>query len=464
MNLNAEYSDKLKQAGDVAKVVNSGDVIDYGSFNGKPVVLDQALAARNSELRDVSIFATVTVPPLPEVSKYPDSFIYSDWHWSKLTRMLQFVGNPYYSPIIYQRAPYYHRHSKPRSYRSWYYNDEEKKGDVKVIAMLRVGPMDEHGYFNYGPQCSHSCACVDTADIVVVEVNKNMPRCLGVEEAVHISRIDHIVEAPDDQMLFAAPQPEHSEVDVKIANHIMNYLHDGCCIQLGIGSMPALVGDMIAESDLKNLGGHTEMFVDAFVKMIESGRMNGSKKNIDHDMVAYTFALGSQEMYSFLNNNPGVIAYPVDYTNNDSIIGQIDNFVSINNALQVDLFSQVNAESLVIGGRHQQISGNGGMLDFVMGSHKSHRGRSFVCFSSTYKDNEGNIQSRIVPTFEAGTIVTVPRQAVDFIVTEYGAVRLAACSTWMRAEKLVSIAHPDFRDGLIKKAEEMKIWRQSNKK
>ena len=265
------------------------------------------------------------------------------------------------------------------------------------------------------------------------------------------------------QKLFCAPTAVHTDVDSQIAKHIMNYISDGCCIQLGIGSMPNLIGEMIAESDLKNLGGHTEMFVDAFVKMIETGRMNGSKKNIDHNLCAYTFALGSQYMYDFIDNNPGLMACPVDYTNSDEVIGKIDNFVSINNALQVDLYSQVNAECLVKDGVAQQVSGNGGMLDFVMGAHKSHRGRSFICFSSTYKDSAGMVHSRILPTLEAGTIVTVPRQAVDFIVTEYGAVRLAACPTWMRAEKLISIAHPDFRDSLIKDAERMKIWRRTNK-
>lgn len=365
-------------------------------------------------------------------------------------------------PPFCTSAPFLHRNARPRSYRSVYY-DRPDANDVKSIAILQTGPMDKYGYFNFGPQCSHTCACVDTADIVIVEVNPNQPKCIGVENSVHLSKIHHIVEAPEGQQLFPMPGDKHSEVDMQIANHIMRYIHDGCCIQLGIGGMPNLVGEMIAESDLKNLGGHTEMFVDAFVKMIEAGKMNGSKKNIDHDLCAYTFALGSQYMYEFMDNNPGLIAYPVDYTNNDEIIGQIDNFVSINNALQVDLFTQVNAESMVTDGRHQQISGNGGMLDFVMGSHKSYRGRSFICMSSTFTDKDGNVQSRITPNFEPGTIVTVPRQAVDFIVTEYGAERMQACSTWMRAEKLINIAHPDFRDDLIKKADEFKIWRRSNK-
>ena len=457
------YSEKLRTADEAVKVVSSGDVVDYGSFNGKPVLCDIALSKRAGELRGVSIYSAVTVPPVPEVSAFPDSFIYMDWHWSKLTRLLQFKGDPFYSPMLYQRAPFYHRHNKPRSYRSANYLDLTLAKSVKVVAIIQTGPMDKFGHFNFGPQCSHTCACIDTADFVIIEVNKNQPNCLGVENSVHISKINYIVEAPESQKLFCAPTAAHSDVDSQIAKHIMNYISDGCCIQLGIGSMPNLIGEMIADSDLKNLGGHTEMFVDAFVKMIETGRMNGSKKNIDHNLCAYTFALGSQYMYDFIDNNQGLIACPVDYTNSDEVIGKIDNFVSINNALQIDLYSQVNAECLVSDGVAQQVSGNGGMLDFVMGAHKSYRGRSFICFSSTYKDKAGIIHSRIMPTLEAGTIVTIPRQAVDFVVTEYGAVRLAACPTWMRAEKLISIAHPDFRDSLIKEAERMKIWRRTNK-
>ncbi|MCP4135549.1 MAG: acetyl-CoA hydrolase [bacterium] len=458
-----EYKSKLVSADKAVQIVNSGDVVDYGSFNGKPVVCDEALAKRAGEISDVSIFSTATVPPLPQVANHPENFLYTDWHWTKLTRMLEFNGKPYYSPMLYQRAPFYHRHSRPRSFRSALYDQPDNNKNVKAIAICQVGEMNKFGYFNFGPQCSHALASVDTADAVILEVNKNQPHCLGVENNVHISKVDYIVEAPEDQVLFCAPSADHSNVDKQIADHIMNYISDGCCIQLGIGSMPNLVGEMIAESDLKNLGGHTEMFVDAFVKMIEAGKINGSKKNIDHDLCAYTFALGSQYMYDFIDNNPGLLAYPVSYTNSADVIGQIDNFISINNALQIDLFSQVNAESLVIDGVPNQVSGNGGMLDFVLGSYYSHRGKSFICFSSTYKDKNGETRSRILPTFDPGTIVTVPRQAVDFIVTEYGAVKLAACSTWMRAEKLISIAHPDFREDLIKEAEKMKIWRLSNK-
>jgi len=324
--------------------------------------------------------------------------------------------------------------------------------------------MDEHGYFNFGPQNSHTSATQQAAAIRIVEVVKNMPKCLGVESTIHISNVDYIVESPDDTDIFSVPLPQPAEADRKIAEYIIPHIKDGSCIQLGIGGMPNLVGNLIAESDLKNLGGHTEMLVDAYMNMMKSGKMNGSRKSIDKHLCSYTFAIGSKELYDFMDNNPGLCSYPVDYTNDVKVISQLDNFISINNALQVDLFNQVNAESLVENGIPKQVSGNGGMLDFVEGSFHAKGGKSFICLSSTFKDSKGKVHSRIVPTFEPGTIVTIPRQSVDYIVTEYGIVRLIGCSSWMRAEKIISIAHPDFRNDLIKQAEKMRIWRKSNKK
>lgn len=439
-----EYKRKLVSAEEAVKVVKSGDIVDYGFFCGKPVVCDQALAKR-TDLKDVQVYCAVTVPPVPEVAKVKGSFIYNDWQFSKVSRILQSYGLCNYVPILY--------HDACRLYR-------EEIAPHRNVAIAQVTPMDKHGYFNLGPQNSETLANMQMADTVIVEVNKNQPYCLGgADESVHIGLVDYIVEAPDDQKLPDLPGIKPNEIDKAIANHLMDFIHDGCCVQLGIGGMPGAVGTAIAESDLKNLGGHTEMFVDAYVDMIEAGRMNGLAKNFDRGRVAYTFAIGSQRMYDFMDNNPFCVSYPVEYTNDPRVIAGLDNFISIVNAVEVDLYSQVNGES----SDTVQISGNGGMWDFVLGAQWSRNGKSFICLSSTYTDKEGNLKSRIVPTFAPASITTVCRQMVDYIVTEYGAVRLRAKPTWWRAEELISIAHPDFRDELIKEAQRMNIWTKTNK-
>jgi acyl-CoA hydrolase len=233
---------------------------------------------------------------------------------------------------------------------------------------------------------------------------------------------------------------------------------DGACLQLGIGGMPNAVGTLIAESDLKDLGVHTEMYVDAFVEMSLRGKINGARKAVDRFRQVFAFAAGSQKIYDFIHNNPEVMSCPVDYCNDVRRVAAIDNFISINNAVEIDLFGQVSSESAGI--RH--ISGTGGQLDFVMGAYLSRGGKSFICLSSTY-GRGSEVKSRIVPTLAPGSIVTDSRTCVQWVVTEFGKVNLKGKSTWERTEALISIAHPDFRDDLIREAEKMKIWRNRHR-
>ncbi len=293
---------------------------------------------------------------------------------------------------------------------------------------------------------------------MIVEVNTNMPRVLGGnQENIHISQVDYLVETNNDPLPIL-PSTEPNEAEKLIAQHITERLFDGCCIQLGIGGIPNAVGNIIANSDLKDLGVHTEMYVDAYLEMTKAGKITGAYKNIDKYKQVFSFAMGSQELYDFVDDNPGLAVYSVDYTNDPVVIASIDNFVSINACIEVDVFGQVCAES--VGTRH--ISGTGGQLDFVEGAFKSKNGQSFVCMTSTYKGKNG-VESRIKPILTPGAIVTDPRSATHMIVTEYGIAQLKGQTTWQRAEALIDIAHPDFRDDLIKEAEKMKIWRRSNR-
>ena len=248
-----------------------------------------------------------------------------------------------------------------------------------------------------------------------------------------------------------------SDVDRKIASIVMDETKMGLS-PVGNRSHAQCGRAMIAQSDLKDLGVHTEMMVDSFVDMYEAGRITGTRKNIDIGKIVYTFAMGTKKV-RFSARESICASYPVDYTNNPYVIGQNDNVIGINNAIEVDLYGQVASESS--GTRH--ISGTGGQLDFIFGSYKSKGGKGFICLTSTFKDREGNVGSRIRPILTPGATVTVPRSLNFYVITEYGIALLKGKSTWERAEALINIAHPDFRDELIKEAEAMKIWSRTNK-
>lgn len=446
MDFSQEYQSKLKTADEAVKVVQSGDWVDYGWCTGTPDALDRALARRTDELRDVKVRGGILLKPLAifEREDAGEHFCWNSWHMGGLERKLIARGCAYYSPLRYSELPRYYR-------------ENIQPDDV---AMFVVAPMDKHGYFNFGPNASHLMAICETAKHIIIEVNENMPRCLGgMEEGIHISQVDAIVEGENPAIGELGGGGPATDIDKAVAKLIVDEIPNGACLQLGIGGMPNAVGSLIAESDLKDLGVHTEMYVDAFVDIARAGKINGSKKNIDRFRQTYAFGAGTKKMYDYLDENPELMSAPVDYTNDVRNIAKLDNFISINNAVDFDLFGQINAESA--GTKH--ISGAGGQLDFVMGAYMSHGGKSIVCCSSTFTRKDGTVESRIQPTLAPGSIVTDTRANTHYLVTEYGKVCLKGLSTWERTEKIISIAHPDFRDWLIEEADKMHIWRRSNK-
>ena len=284
MGFSQEYKSKLVTADEAVKVVQSGDWVDYGWCTGTPDVLDQALARRTDELRDVKVHGGILLKPLAifEREDAGEHFCWNSWHMGGLERKLIARGCAYYSPIRYSELPRYYRES--------IHPDD--------VAMLVVAPMDKHGYFNFGPNASHLMAVCETAKHIIVEVNENMPRCLGgKEEGIHISQVDAIVEGNNPAIGELGGGGAATDVDKAVAKLIVDEIPNGACLQLGIGGMPNAVGSLIAESDLKDLGVHTEMYVDAFVDIARAGKINGSKKNIDRFRQTYAFGAGTKKMY-----------------------------------------------------------------------------------------------------------------------------------------------------------------------
>ena len=436
----AEYRSKLVSADEAVKIVKSGDWVDYNTATSKPVILDKALAKRRDELTDVKVRGNMLSGPLEIVEADPsqEHFIYHTWHCSDYERSLCDKGLCYFMPMVFHNmSAYYH-----------FFIDVD-------VAMISLPPMDRFGYFNFSINTGTAAEILRKAKKVIVEVNENLPHVRGgYDDCIHISEVDYIVEGYHEPWPEIAPQVITPQEEA-IANQILPYLVNGSTLQIGVGGMANAIGKLLAQSDLKDLGMHTELCTDAYLDLYEAGKLTNKYKNINRGKSVLGFALGSPALYDWLDGNPSIKAYPLEYVNKPEIIGQIDNMVSINSCISVDLYGQVSAES--VGTR--QISGTGGQLDFLEGASISRGGRSFICLNSTYTDKDGKLRSCIVPHFE-GDIITSPRSQVYFIATEYGVVNLEGTTSWERAERLISIAHPAFRGWLEEEAAKLRIFRK----
>ena len=442
------YQEKLRTPEEAVKIVKNGDWVDYSQTSSFPIALDEALAARKDELTDVNVHNAISMGPVQVVEQDPDNraFTYNLWHCSKRDRKYIDEGRAFYVPMLFRDCGSYYL-----------------TGQAEVdVAMVTVSEMDRHGNFSYGLTNCCMQEMLDSAKTIILEVNKTMPFVYGLAND-HINireeKVKYVVESPYPIRTVSMPEP--TETDKKIAMHIFPYLQDESTIQLGIGGLPNAIGMMIAESDLKDLGMHTELMSDAYLALYKNGKITNRKKaDVNRRKGVFSICNGSRELYDFLDHNIDILSAGMDYVNDPAVISSIANFISINGCIGVDLYGQVCSEA--VGTR--QISGTGGQLDFVTGAYRSPGGKAFLAMPSTHKDSSGRVYSNIKPKFVDGDIITTPRTMAPYIVTEYGVANMAGLTTWERAERLIGLAHPDYRDGLIQAAEEQKIWRRSNKR
>ncbi|HUY17965.1 MAG TPA: acetyl-CoA hydrolase/transferase C-terminal domain-containing protein [Candidatus Binataceae bacterium] len=436
----AGYSSELKRktisVERAAELVQSNSWLDFGFGLGQPDLFDQALAARVPKLEGVKIRSCLTMRPRASVEADPNgrhvSFL--SWYFSGLDRAMHDKGLCHHIPMNFGEAPDYYRR----------FNQVD-------LAVLKTTPMDEHGFFNFGLSVTYHKAVTEQAKTVIVETNDAMPYAYGVENGVHISEVDYVIDA-GSAPLPELQNPPAGAVEQKVAALIAPEIEDGSCIQIGIGAMPNAVCELLAGSPIRDLGVHTEMFVDSLMTLYETGKVTGAHKRLNRYQMSYCFAAGSSRMYQFLDRNPACFTGPVDYTNLPHNIMQNDRAISICNAAQIDLTGQACSESAGI----RQISGTGGQLQFIRGAYASAGGKAFLCLASTY-ERRGRRESRIVARLADSNIVTTPRTDVMYVVTEYGMVNLKGKSVPERARALIGIAHPDFRDELERAAREWRL-------
>jgi acyl-CoA hydrolase len=428
MNL---YQEKLRNAAEIAVYIQPNSVCVSPAMCGEPREILKAITDRARQegplgLEHHSLLTFHNHDFLnPDLSA---AIKHVSWFTSGYSRKAVQEGRADYMPTYYKDVP----------------NLWENYMDVDVFYAL-VSPMDQHGYFSFGLSCSESLTVKNKAKKIFLEVNPNMPRTHG-QNFVHISEVEGLCESA--YAIPELPEPPISDLDKRIGAYVAAEIPNGSTIQLGIGGIPNAVGRALM--DKKDLGIHSEMFVEAFVDLIEAGAVTNLVKDINKGKSVTTFAGGSKRLYDFLNDNPSIEFRPVDYVNDPAVIGAHKNMMSINSCVEVDLLGQVCSES--VGRMHY--SGTGGQVDFVRGANSSIGGRAFIAMHSTAK--RGTL-SKIKPVLSHGSVVTTSKNDVDTIVTEYGIARLRGKTAGQRAKALIEIAHPDFRDELRAEAKKMNL-------
>ncbi len=426
------YKKKLVTAEEAVSEIESNSRVYISGNAATPYVLNHALAARGKELKNVELVHVLLLGQDPFTRpEIEGCFRHNSLFVGPADRKAINEGKADYIPIFLHQIP------------ALFYS-----GQMPIdVAMLHLSPPDEHGFMSYGVEVLASKAAAETAKVIIAQVNQKMPRLLG-DSFIHVSRVHKVIEVSE-------PLPElerkpSTEMEKKIGSFIAGLIESGCTLQLGIGGIPDAV--LAALEGARDLGIHTEMVSDGVMEAIESGIITCTKKNFHPGKVILTFMFGSHKLYEFSHNNPIFEAHPSDYTNHPFNVAQNDNMVAINSAIEVDITGQVCSDSI---GAYIY-SGFGGQVDFIRGAAHSKGGKPIIALPSTASGGE---VSRIVPFLKEGAGVVTTRADVKYVVTEYGVAYLHGRNLQERTKALINIAHPDFRDDLIKEAKTRNLIR-----
>lgn len=414
------YKEHLFTPAQAVQQIKSGQRVVVAHACGEPSIILDALVANAAQYENVEIIHTVAMGKAAYCQpQYDKNFHHNAFFLGGSTRAAAAEGRVDFTPVYFSEIPSLLR--------------EDLRPNV---TLLQCSPPDAHGYVSLGVSVDYTKPAAEASDLVIAQVNQNMPRTLG-DSFLHVTQIGCLVEA-DTPVIELAP-PKIGNVERAIGENVASLVRDGDTLQLGIGAIPDAVLLFLKEKN--DLGIHTEMFSDGVVELVEAGVITNKAKTLHRGQSVATFLMGTRRLYDYVNNNPAVAMYPVDYVNDPYIIGQNDNLVSINSCVQVDIMGQVVSTSAGL----RQISGVGGQVDFVRGANLSKGGRAIMAMPST--TGKGKI-SKIVPFLDQGSAVTTTRNEVNYVITEYGIAKLKGKSLRQRAEALIRIAHPDFRDEL----------------
>lgn len=422
MSWMVRYRERLKSSAEAVAAIRSGEKVYLGSGCAAPHGLIASLTARHDELRGVDIIHHLTMGDAPYIAPgMEESFHLRDCFVAANTRQAVNEGRADYIPV--------HLHEMPRLFR---------RGVIPLDwALIQVSPPDEHGFCSFGIEVGVTKPAALCARNIVVEVNRRMPRTLG-DSFIHVSKIEAFVEVDRDLDEFH-PEPP-SGVELEVGRHVAGLIEDGACLQLGLGAIPNAVLGFLG--DRRDLGIHTEMITEALPDLVLSGVVTGERKSLHPGKVVAGFIMGSRQVYDFAHDNALFEFHPTDYVNHPANIARNVGMTAVNSAIEIDLTGQVCSDSI----GEWIHSGFGGQADFMRGAALAEGGRPIIALPSTTADGS---RSRIVPVLATGAGVVLTRADVHYVVTEYGVAPLLGRSLRERAEALIAIAHPDFRESLL---------------